>query len=81
MTSSYRSQVRSTQNKGVTFFLFGLGSSVSFLHAGAQPEIFQDRGGFVELEHLDKHFVKNTRRKRLARENFWIFFLLLALSF
>ena len=27
---------------------------------GAQPEIFQGRGGFVELGHFNKHFVKNT---------------------
>ena len=26
-----------------------------------QPENFQIRGGFVELGHFDKHFVKNTR--------------------
>ena len=24
-------------------------------HAGGQPEIFQARGGFVELGHFDKH--------------------------
>ena len=29
--------------------------------SGAQPEIFQDRGGF-ELGHFDKHFVKNRRK-------------------
>ena len=29
--------------------------------AGAQPEIFQGRGDIMELRHLDKHFVKNTR--------------------
>ena len=29
--------------------------------AGAQPEIFQGREDFVELGHLDKHFVKTTR--------------------
>ena len=34
---------------------------------------FQGRGGFVELEHFDKHFVKNTRKKP-RRETFWIFF-------
>ena len=27
-----------------------------------QPEIFQDRGGFVEEGHPDKHFVKNKRK-------------------
>ena len=30
---------------------------------GAQPEIFQGRGGFVKLRHFDKHFVKNSRKK------------------
>ena len=25
---------------------------------GAQPEIFQDRGDFIELRHFDNHFVK-----------------------
>ena len=29
--------------------------------AFSQPEIFQGRGGFVELGNIDKHFVKNTR--------------------
>ena len=29
---------------------------------GAQPEIFQNREGFMGLEHFDKHFVKNTRK-------------------
>ena len=28
--------------------------------AGVQPEIFQGSGDFLELGHLDKHFVKNT---------------------
>ena len=74
MASSYHSQVRSTQNKGVTILLLGLWTLVSFLHAGARPEIFQGRGGFVELGHLDKHFVRNTRKKGPARENLWNFF-------
>ena len=26
------------------------------LNAGAQPDIFQGRGGFMELVHFDKHF-------------------------
>ena len=30
---------------------------------GAQPEIFQRRGSFVELGHFDKFFVKNTKKK------------------
>ena len=40
---------------------------------GAQQEIFQGRGGFVELGHLDKHFVKNTRKKGAAGKNFGVF--------
>ena len=31
---------------------------------GVQTEIFQGRGGFVELGHFDKHFIKNTRKKK-----------------
>ena len=31
--------------------------------AGAQPDIFQSRGGFVKLGHSGKHFVKNPRKK------------------
>ena len=34
-------------------------------NSGAQPEIFQGRGGFVELGHFNKHFLKNTRKKVL----------------
>ena len=30
---------------------------------GAQPEIFQGRGDFGKLGHLDKHFVKNSIKK------------------
>ena len=30
---------------------------------GAQTEIFQGRGDFVELGHFDKYFVKNARKK------------------
>ena len=40
-----------------------------------QPEIFQGRGGFVELGHFDKHFVKNTRKK-VPLEKILEFFLL-----
>ena len=31
--------------------------------SGAQPEIFQGRGGFVKLRHFDKHFVKNSSKE------------------
>ena len=40
---------------------------------GAQPEIFQGRGDFVELGQFDKYFVKNTRKKGLAGKNFRVF--------
>ena len=39
------------------------GVSLHPFPTGAQPEIFQDRGGFVELGYFDKLFVKNTRKK------------------
>ena len=41
-------------------------------NTGAQPEIFQGRGGFVELGHFDKLFVKNTK-KSPAEKNFGAF--------
>ena len=31
-------------------------------YTGAQPELFQDRGGFVKLGHSDKHVVKNSTK-------------------
>ena len=37
---------------------------------GVRTEIFQGKGGFLELGHFDKHFVKNTRKKRAHREKF-----------
>ena len=43
-------------------------------HTGAQPDIFQYRGGFVELGHSDKHFVKNTRNKGAIGKIFGLFF-------
>ena len=48
MASSYHSKVRSTQNKGVTFLLFGTWT-LSFPHAGAQTEFFQ--GGEVSWNY------------------------------
>ena len=39
-------------------------SCSSYIHiTGAQPEMFQGRGGFVKLGHFDKHFVKNLIKK------------------
>ena len=45
------------------------------LNAGAQPEIFQGRGGFVKLEHVDKHFAKNSRKKDSAGKKLEFFLL------
>ena len=43
----------------------------------AQPKIFQGkRGRFVELEPIDKVFVKKTPEKETPRENIFEFFLL-----
>ena len=42
---------------------------------GAQPELFQSSGGFLELVHLDKHFVKNTRKKISAGKIFELFLI------
>ena len=42
------------------------------LKAGTQPELFQGRGGFVELGHFDQLFVKNTK-KGSAGKNFVAF--------
>ena len=41
--------------------------------SGAQPEIFQGRGGFVESRHFDKYFVKKYKKKRPRREKFGSF--------
>ena len=41
--------------------------------AGAQPDFFQGRGGFVGLGHFYKHFVKNTRKKGPAGKNLGAF--------
>ena len=37
--------------------------------AGAQPEIFQSRGGFVKLAHFDKHVIKKSRKKAPQEKN------------
>ena len=42
---------------------------------GAQPELFQGRGSFVESGHFDKYFVKKHKKKRPAGK-IWEFFLL-----
>ena len=33
-----------------------------------KSECFQDRGGSVELEHLDKHFVKKNKKNKKKTE-------------
>ena len=38
--------------------------------AGAEPGIFQSRGGFWEEGHFDKCFVYNIKKKSPAGENF-----------
>ena len=43
------------------------------IFAGAQPEIFQGRGGLPGLGHFYKHFVKNSRKKGPARKNLRVF--------
>ena len=43
--------------------------------SGAQPEIFQGRGGFVKLGHFNKHFIKKSRKKA-PQGNILEFFLL-----
>ena len=40
------------------------------LSADAHPETFQGRKDFVELEHYDKNFVKNTTKRR-QQAKFW----------
>ena len=44
------------------FVMKGL-KALFICNLGKQTELFQDREGFVELGHLDKQFVKNTRKK------------------
>ena len=54
--------------------------SKSKRNTGAQPEILQGRGGFIELDHFDKHFVKNKRKKRPRREKTLEYFFSCILS-
>ena len=42
---------------------------------GAQPDLFQGRGGFVKLGRFDEHFVKKSRKKA-PQGKFLEFFLL-----
>ena len=54
---------RSTQNKGVKFLLFGTWTLASYPNAGAEREIFQGRGSFVELGHFNKNLIKTHKKK------------------
>ena len=69
----FKDRIYSKQGNHISL-LFVTWTLVLFLHAGAQPEFFQGRGGFVELGHFDKYFVNNTRKKGPARKNFGVFF-------
>ena len=45
-----------------------------YLNAGAQPGIFQGKGErFVELGHLDKDFIRNTRKRGSAGKYLGVF--------
>ena len=57
-----------------TLLLHGAGLSMNHSRSGAQSEIFQSRGGFVELGHFDKYFVKYSRKKGSAGKNFEVLF-------
>ena len=41
-----------------------------------QPQNFPGKRSFVELELFNKHFIKNTRKKKPYKEILWSFFLL-----
>ena len=62
---------RRIQNTCQTFKMERFAKNI--MSAEAQPEIFQGR--FVELEHFDKQFLKNTR-KRAPQGSILEFFLL-----
>ena len=46
------------------------------MSAGAEPEIFQGRGDFVDLGHFDKHKVKKKREKTVPQRSILGIFLL-----
>ena len=53
--------------------VFLIKTSLTQIHhsvSGAQPKIFQSKGGFVKLGHFDKHLVKKSRKKGLAGKFF-----------
>ena len=48
---------------------------MDIIYAGAEPEIFQGRGGFVDFGYFDKHFVKTQEKKGSTGNNFEFFLL------
>ena len=68
----FKDKIYSKQGSHISL-LFGTWTLVLFPHAGAQPEIFQGRRGFVELAHFDKNLSKTHERKTLL-ENILEFF-------
>ena len=44
--------------------------------AGAQPKLFQGRGGFLESGHFDKYFAKKHKKKKAPQGKFGSFSLL-----
>ena len=75
------------KNDFINFSLWFRGTSLSVINSrslwsvtfenrralGAQPKIFKDRGGLVELEYFYKHFVKKNRKKGLAGKKLAVF--------
>ena len=57
----------------VSFWDFFINYGKQITRSGTQPEIFQDRKGFVELKYFNKYFVKKTRKKDPAVKNFGFF--------
>ena len=68
---SFKGKIYSKQGSHISF-VWDM-DLVSFPHAGAQPEIFQGMGDFVEIGHFDKHLVKNKRTEGSTGKNFGIF--------
>ena len=51
-----------------------LTDQISQFDSGAQPEIFQGKGGLVGLGHFYKHFVKKHKEKRPRSDKLGSFF-------
>ena len=54
----HRNRMKNKLNKDFEYL-----EHLSYVIAGAQSETFPGRGGFLELEYFDKHFVKKSRKK------------------